>query len=663
VLIVALSIVGFTLSVSTDERADFRFANESEPKTLDPQLITGQPEGRIAREIFEGLTRRDPRSLEPAPGVAESWDISPDGKTYTFHLRANAKWSDGHPITAQDFTYAWRRLQDPALGSEYAYLMHMVRYAEALNTHQGQADSLDGPIAKAAAELQEQYPSGVPEAAVRRFAEAQHLDAVLMGTPNPKLRAFLLRAAGDLPAAALSELRDQFKIESKRRRDLYLDAKAHYGVDGGIYAKDDHTVIVELVAPTPYFLELTTYYPAYPAPRWAIEKSRGNWFLPRNIVSNGAFRMTEWRVGDRIRLERSDAYWGKSEVKLRTVDVLPLENSTTRLNLYLTNEIDWLPHNTYPPDLAPDLRGRSDFYLGPALIVYYYRINTTRKPFDDPRVRHALNLAIDRDQITRDVLGVGQLPARYLVPPGMPGYTPPESDVGYDVERARKLLAEAGFPNGQGFPKFGILYNTHESHKKIAEVLADQLKKNLNIDVSAYNQEWQSYLQSSRSLDYDVARSGWVGDYEDPNTFLSLFITNGGNNQTGWGNVVYDRLLEAAADVERFVAAPQFVLEHAQHASELKALAQAIRTEMSPGPRLKNMAALRMKLLSEAERVLVHDDFPIIPVYYYTISGLVKPKVKGFYHELVGSDGTKRFNTRDIHPLRDLWIDESGESR
>jgi len=533
VLVVALSIVGFTLSASTGKRADFRFANESEPKSLDPQVMTGQPEGRIAREIFEGLTRRDPRSLEPVPGVAEAWDITPDGKTYTFHLRANARWTDGHPVTAHDFTYAWRRLQDPALGSEYAYIMHMVRYAEALNTHEGQADSLDGPIAKAAAELQDKYPSAVPAAAVRDFANAQHLDAVLMGTPNPKLRAFLLRAPGDLPAAELTELREQFRLESKRRRDLYQDAKAHYGIDGGIYAKDDHTLIVELVAPTPYFMELTTFHPAFPVPRWAIEKSKGNWFLPSNIVSNGAFRMTEWRVGDRIRLERSETYWGKKDVKLQTVDVLPLENSTTRLNLYLTGEVDWLPQNTYPLDLAPDLRTRPDFYLGPALIVYYYRINTTRKPFNDARVRQALNLAIDREQITRDVLGVGQLPAYYLVPPGMPGYTPPESGISYDVEHARKLLAEAGFPNGQGFPKFGILYNTLEAHKKIAEVLADQLRKNLNINVSAYNQEWQSYLQSCRSLDYDVARSAWVGDYEDPNTFLDSSPTVGTTKPVG----------------------------------------------------------------------------------------------------------------------------------
>ncbi|MET0793448.1 MAG: peptide ABC transporter substrate-binding protein [Polyangiaceae bacterium] len=663
VLLVALAIVGFTLSASTGRRADFRFVNETEPKTLDPQSMTGQPEGRIAREIFEGLTRLDARSLEPAPGVAESWEITPDGKTYTFHLRADALWSDGRPVTAQDFTYAWRRLQDPALGFEYAYIMHVVRYAEALNTGQSRAEALSGPIAKAVAELQQQYPSAVPAAAVRDFANSQHLDVVLKGTSNPELRSFLLRAPADLPAPELARLREQFQLEGKQRRDSYQEALAHYGVDGGVFARDEHTLLVELIAPTPYFLELTTFYPASPAPRWAIEKNPNNWFLPEHIVSNGPFRLAEWRVGDRIRLERSQNYWGRKDVKLQIVDALPLENATTRLNLYLTGELDWLPQNSYPLDLASDLQNRPDFYRGPALVVYYYRINSTRKPFNDPRVRHALNLAIDREQITRDVLGVGQLPADHLVPPGIPGYTPPDSGISYDVAHARKLLAEAGFPDGRGFPKFGILYNTHESHKKIAEVIADQLRKNLNIEASAYNQEWQSFLQSSRALDYDVARAAWVGDYEDPNTFLDLFITNGGNNQTGWGSPVYDRLLEAAADVERFVGAPQFVLEHVRRASELKQLADSVRSETNAAARLKSMAALRMLLLSEAESVLVNDDFPIIPVYFYTSSGLVKPQVKGFYNELLGSDGKTRSNSRDMHPLREVWIDPASSAK
>ena len=659
VFVAALMIVGFTLSSSTGKRADFRFINHTEPKTLDPDLMVGEPEGRIAEAIFEGLTRLDARSLEPKPGVAESWDITPDGKTYTFHLRPDARWSDGRPITAQDFTYAWRRLQDPALGAEYAYIMHMVRYAEALNTYDAQATALQGPVVRAVGELAAAHSGAIPALAVRAFADKQHLDGILKGTPNPKLRAFLLRAAGDLPSAELASLRAELAIEGQRRRDAYAEAKRHFGVDGGIYAKDPHTLVVELIAPTPYFLELTAFYPAYPVPRWAIEKNAGrSWFLPDRIVSNGAFKMTEWHVGDHIRLVRSDTYWDRAHVKLQTVDVLPIENTTTALNLYLTGEVDWMPQNSYPQDLAPDLRKRPDFYLGPALIVYYYRINCTRKPFDDARVRHALNLAVDREQITRDVLGVGQQPALHFVPPGIRGYTPPETGISYDVAHAQKLLAEAGFPDGKGFPKFGILYNTLESHKKIAEVIADQLRKNLNLDVAAYNQEWQSYLQSTRSGDYDLARAAWVGDYEDPNTFLDLWATNGGNNQTGWGNLVYDRLLDAAADVEKFVSSPDFILQHAREPARLKKLADDVRGDDNAPTRLKGMAELRLALLAEAEGMLVHDEFPILPVYFYTISGLIRPNVKGFYRELVGSDGRTRSNLREIHPLREMYLEE-----
>src|SRR4051812_41066294 len=188
VLAASLLIVGLTLSKSTGRRADFRFVNGAEPKTLDPHLITGEPEGRIAESIFEGLARRDAKSLEPVPGAAESWEVSPDGKTYTFHLRQNGKWSDGHPLTAQDFTYAWRRLQTPALGAEYAYIMHVVRYAQAFNLYQDQATALLGPIQTALTELEQAHPGDIPATVVREFAQSQHLDGILKGTQNPTLR-------------------------------------------------------------------------------------------------------------------------------------------------------------------------------------------------------------------------------------------------------------------------------------------------------------------------------------------------------------------------------------------------------------------------------------------------------------------------------------------
>jgi oligopeptide transport system substrate-binding protein len=304
------------------------------------------------------------------------------------------------------------------------------------------------------------------------------------------------------------------------------------------------------------------------------------------------------------------------------------------------------------------LQSRPDYYKGPALSVYYFRINTTRRPFSDLRVRKALNLAIDREQITRDVLGLGQLPAYHLVPPGLPDYRAPETPLRHDVQEARRLLAEAGFAEGRGFPAFGILYNTHENHKKIAEVLADQLRRNLGIRATAYNQEWQSYQTSYRALDYDISRAGWVGDYEDPNTFLDLWITNGGNNSTGWGDPLYDRLLRAAANVEAFLQAPDGLLDALPVSEDARALVLQVRSQSVANERLRTSALLRLELLRRAEALLLDRGLPIIPLYFYVISGLKSPKVKGFYSTLQTADGKTRSNPRDRHPLNEIRIDE-----
>lgn len=659
VLLAALLVVGLTLSKSTGKRADMRIMNGTEPKSLDPHIATGDPEHRILEALFEGLARQDARSLEPVPGVAESWEISADGKTYVFHLRETARWSDGHPVTAHDFTYSWRRFQDPKFGAEYAYIMHMVRWAEAQNTYGSQAEALRGRVVKALDELILRHPSSLPSKVLREFEKKQDLQAALKGTPNEKLRGFLLRADGDLKTDVLKQLRPELLAEAARRQQLHAEAQQHFGVDGGVFARDDHTLVVELNAPTPYFLDLTTFYPFFPVPRWAVERSSRDWFMPGKFVGNGAFTLQSWRVGDRIALERNPKYWDSGSVKLSRVDLLPIENMTTALNLYLTGDLDWIPHGYYPRELGPDLKQRADFYASPALIAYYYRINTTRKPFDDARVRKAINLAIDREQITRDVLLMGEEPARYVVPSGLRGYEHPESGISLNVAEAKRLLAEAGFPEGRGFPKFGILYNTMEMHKKLAEIVADQLRRNLQIDAVAYNQEWQSFLQSTSSMDYDIARYGWIGDYEDPNTFLDIWLTNGGNNRTGWGNLVYDRLIESANNVELFLNAPEFLLEHVHEPPKLRQLAQSVRDASGPEARLAAMSKLRLALLAEAEGILVRDDFPIIPLYFYTIGGLVKPRVKGFHTELIGSDGSKRPNLRDLHPLRDLSVEDA----
>lgn len=659
VFALGLIAVGFTFSASTRGPAEFVLNNGTEPKSLDPALMTGEPEGRVAEGIFEGLARLEAKSLEPVPAAAESWEISPDGKRYVFHIRPEARWSDGRKLTAGDFAYAWRRLQDPSLGAEYAYILHMVRYAEAYNLYEGQAKLLETEIAPGLAKLRRDNPSGVSPKAWTAFIAKHPIHANIKGSPDPLLVEFLGAQSPALDPASLEKLEAALYEEARRRRAAFEEAKRRFGVDGGVFAKDERTLVVELVAPTPYFLEIAAFYPTYPVPRWLVEAegSEKDWFLPEKIVSNGAFRLVEWRVGDRIRLERSETYWGKDKVRLRSVDILPIENATTSLNLYLGGDLDWIPSNRYPLDLADKLKDRDDFYIGPALIVYYYRINTTRKPFDDRRVRKALNLAVDREQITRDVLGLGQIPAGHMVPPGLDGYDPPPTEIRYDVAEARRLLAEAGFSEGRGFPAFGVLYNTLEMHKKIAEVIADQLRRNLGLNVKAYNQEWQSYQETMRALDYYLGRAGWIGDYEDPNTFLDIWVTNGGNNQTGWGDPTYDRLIAAAADTETFIAAPDELLPKLDQKDAIRALLEAVKSAV-PGPeRLALSAKLRMMLLREAEAILVRREFPIIPLYFYVNSGLVRPNVKGFYTEITGSDGRKRPNPRDIHPLQEIWID------
>jgi oligopeptide transport system substrate-binding protein len=278
-------------------------------------------------------------------------------------------------------------------------------------------------------------------------------------------------------------------------------------------------------------------------------------------------------------------------------------------------------------------------------------------------VRHALNLAVDRQVIVDTVLGLGQIPASTFVPPGMAGYESPASSIRLDPQRAKALMAEAGYPDGKGFPDVGILFNTFETHKKIAEVVADQLKRALGIRVNAYNQEWQSFIDTTRNLDYDMARAGWIGDYVDPNTFLDMFVTNGGNNQTGWSSPLYDRLIAAAANISVFAERPDTLLGSLKEPEPIRRLLDTMRGQGSPEERLRATAAVRMLLLREAESILVNDEFPILPLYFYVTSGLIQPDVRGFYPWLVFPDGTTAPNLQDIHPLRDVWVDRKGSAR
>ncbi|MCA8960084.1 MAG: peptide ABC transporter substrate-binding protein [Planctomycetes bacterium] len=499
------------------EEADVVFNNGSEISSVDPATVTGVPEGRVIKAIFEGLTVKHPKTLEPMPGVAERWTISDDKRLYTFFLRKDARWSNGDPVTARDFVYSWERFLNAETAAEYAYQLWYVEGAREYTT------------------------------------------------------------------------------------ELDEDGKPKKGFETvGIRAVDDYTLEVRLLNPTPYFLELTAFYPLFPVNRRNIEEAkekwpdewRTRWLRPENLVTNGPYRIAFRRINDRLRLVKSETYWDADNVAMRSIDVLAVENYNTGLNLYLTGGADWI--DRVPLTHVQTLMKREDFNPSPYLGSYFYRVNVTRPPFDDVRVRRALCLAIPRQNIVENITRAGQLPALGLVPP-MSNYRPAEFEPG-TIEDAKQLLVDAGYgEGGRQFPTIEIHYNTSEAHRNIAEVIADSWRRNLGIDAKLLNQEWKVYLDTQRNIDYDVSRAAWIGDYVDPNTFIDMFVTDGENNKTGWGNPRYDELVESA--------------------------------KVEPDP------TKRLVMLYEAETILCRE-LPILPIYYYVTQNMVNPRLGGLYENI-----------------------------
>ena len=377
----------------------------------------------------------------------------------------------------------------------------------------------------------------------------------------------------------------------------------------GVRVTAGDTLVVTLNNRTPYFTDLVAFYPLYPVNRKCVEEHGSpNWTKPGNIVSNGPFLLEFRRIRDRVRMTRNPDYWNAGIVDLQVVDALAIKSQTTSLNMYINGQLDWT--TTVPNPIIPDLRDRPDFKTAPMLTTYFYRLNVERPPLDNVLVRRALNMAIDKKKIVEKVTKAGQLPARSFVPPGLPGFKSALCGE-FNPERARQLLAEAGFENGRGLPRIEILYNTSEGHRDIAQVIQQDWKKNLGINVILRNLEWGTFLDTLNETDYAVARSGWIGDYADANTFLDMFVTGGTNNETNWGNSEYDQLIKKAGkekDSER-----------------------------------------RLEILHQAERILM-DEMPIIPIYFYRSINMVQDRVEGF-----------SANIQDIHPLHLLRVRPHGE--
>jgi oligopeptide transport system substrate-binding protein len=606
--VLVLAAVGYSLSFGTLPPADFTFVNGTEIKTVDPNMANGVPEGRIIREVFEGLCTWHPTDLHPIPGVAESWAISADKKTYTFHLRDNALWTDRTPVTAEDFVYSWRRLLHPGTAAEYSYEGWYLVNGERFTKQQFEiGDPVEIELPKSEEDSDPQRP-GAPG----KIIKGELLD---MRTPDGR------PATKSEPAESPDELIYTVAIDGRERR-------FHKGGEGedytwilldfetvGVKAIDDRTLEVQLRHPVPYFLDLMGFYPFSPVNRRCVESyPNQEWTRPENIVSNGPFELHTRRVRDRIRLVKSDTYWDRDNVRLEIVDALAVESLTTALNLYLTGVADWIEY--VPNAIVPHLleQERPDFQPSPYITTYYYRLNVTRPPLDNVLVRRALNLATNKRDIVERVTLAGQQPARSMVPAVIEersGYRSPEC-ADFDPEKARELLAQAGYPGGRGLPSITIQFNTNDTHKAVAELIQYQWKKNLGINVELRGMEWNAYQAAQVTLNYQVSRAGWVGDYPDPNTFLNLWITGGGNNQTGWGNPRYDELIRKAHN--------------------------------EPDEEQRN------RYFYEAERILL-DELPVLPIYFYVSTSMAKPYLRGYYK-----------NFRDVHPLKDLWIDEDAKA-
>jgi oligopeptide transport system substrate-binding protein len=486
-----------------------RYISGSEPESLDPQVSTGQPEARIYVALYDGLTEYHPETGQAIASLAERWEPNHDNSAFTFHLRPNARWSNGDRLTAHDIVYSMRRGLAPEFAARSAYLAYYIQGAQAYNEGKG-------------------------------------------------------------------------KVE-----------------DVGVEAVDDRTVTFRLTQPVPFFPGLVAHQFFRPVPRKAIEQHGQEWTKPEHIVTSGAFTLQTWRSYDRLVLVRNPMFWDAASVKLDQITFYPLEDATTMMNLYKAGEVDAVYNHVPPASWVDRLRTMKDYMDEPECAVDYYMFNTTKVPMNDLRVRKAFNMAIDRGALAAYQRNVK--PNTGFIPEDIfPGYPRPEGD-SFNPQRARELLAEAGYHDGSGnydpskFPVslVELTYNTTERNRQIAEFVQAQWKQNLRLTVPIKNMEWKTFLDHRAKLEYSgIARAGWVGDYMDPYTFLDLFTTKTGDNGTGWFDPKYVS-----------------IVREANRQSDPKK---------------------RYTMLAQAERMLL-DAQPIIPLTTNATNWVKKPYVKGMY--------------------------------
>lgn len=473
--------------------------------TLDPQLNEDVSGSDILRDLFEGLTNQDADG-NTIPGVAESWEGSEGNTVWTFKLRDNAKWSNGDPVTAGDFVYAWRRAADPATASPYSWYIELMSIANA--------------------------------------------SEVLAGDKSPE------------------EL--------------------------GVEAVDDHTLRVTLSQPLPYFVAMTSHATTFPTHKATIDAHGDQWTRPENMVSNGAYKLTEWVLNERTTRERNEMYWNNEATILDKVVTLVINDENAALTRWRAGELDW----TAPPTgqfLALKSELPDETHSNPTLCSYYYTFNLSDsgpEAFKDVRVRQALSMALNRNVVTENILQGGQIPAYTFTPGATAGFTVPDVPMASMTQeerdaKAKELMAEAGYSADNPL-KFTLLYNTSEGHKNIAVAASQMWKEKLGVEAVLENQEWKTFLDTRGQQNFDMARGGWCGDYNEASTFLDLVTTNSGYNDGKYSNAEVDELMASA------------------------------KTSADPSSNY-----------TRVEQIMA-EEVPLITVYHYTQTMMLKKDLKGW---------------------------------
>ena len=490
--------------------------NDTDPTTLDHHKTSTVPEGNLMRDLYEGLVVQNNKA-EVVPGVAESWEVSDDGLVYTFKLREDAKWSNGDPVKASDFVFAYQRIQNPETAAPYANMLYPIKNAEAINK----------------------------------------------GEMEP------------------SEL--------------------------GAKAVDDNTLEITLNAPTPYFLELLTHQTGHPMHQASVEEHGDQFTRPGNMVTNGAYMLESFTPNDKIVMRKNPHFHGADDIQIDVVNFIPFEDRATCLRRFEAGEVhscsdldnqqmDYMREN-----LGDQVR------VAPYLGVYYLPVKVKKEKLADPRVRHAISMAIDREFLATEIWRDSMLPAFSFVPPGIGNYGEnavlpyAEDDILDREDAAKALLEEAGVEEGS--LSVELRHNTGENHKNTMTALADMLG-NIGIKATIVEMEGTGYFDyMKQDGDFDITRAGWIGDYSDPQNFLFLFESeNLGFNYPRWENADYDALMEKAGntiDIDE-----------------------------------------RAAVLKEAEALLL-EEVPIIPVMYYSSGSLVSDKLKGWEDNVMNVHGTR----------------------